>query len=101
MINERLAPGSVGLFRWFFFRSPGRLAFHDLIERYIGSDLLFDQRTREGIVVPIFGTVTACEALEGELTRSPLRRLFVLVFARTTERARAIADTLQERQSFC
>ncbi len=99
MINERLAPGSAGLFRWFFFRSPGRLAFHDLIERYIGSDLLFDPRTREGIVVPIFGTVTACEASEAEETRPPLRRLFVLVLARTTDRARAIADTLRKRRS--
>ncbi len=96
-IHARLLRGGTGLFRWFFFRSPGRLSFHDLLEHFIGRDLLFDRRRREGLVVPIFGTVTACEALAGEQGRPPLRRLFVLVLAPSADRACAIADKLRKR----
>jgi hypothetical protein len=96
-IQTHLAPESPGLFRWFFFRSPGKLTFENLTERLIGADLLFDSKRREGVVIPVFGTVTAGEKQALAQDQPPLRRLFVLVLAPTTERASAIEDTLRQR----
>ena len=96
-IHARLSPASPGLFRWFFFRSPGELTLDTLTERLIGADLLFDSKRREGVVVPVFGTVTAAEKSPLGQNQPPLRRLFVLVLAPTTERASAIARTVGQR----
>jgi hypothetical protein len=96
-IQARLLPGSPYLFRWLHFRSPGKLTFDTLIEQRIGHDLLFDHGRCEGVVVPMFGTLTADERAAVRERRAALRRLFVLVLAATTGRAYEIADKLRQR----
>ena len=78
-----------------FFRSPGHLAFDDLVERGIGRERLFDHRRGEGVVVPVFQTLTAGESGAGG--RAPLRRLFVLVLAGTQKRAVSLASEVRQR----
>ncbi len=96
-LHGRLLPGTPGVFRWSFFRSPGRLGFHELVEDILGEELLFDPRRQDGVVVPVFATVTACEDPHAQQHRPPLRRLFVLSLASTAARARVLADSVGER----
>ncbi len=97
LLHARIAPQCMGLFCWFFFRSPGQIKFAQFIEDIIGKDLMFKPDKQEGIVVPIWGTVTAAESIVEMGGDFPLRRLFVLIFSKTKHRAFAIADELRRR----
>ena len=58
LLHARLSPQCMGLFCWFFFRSSEQIKFGQFIENIIGKDLMFSLDKQEGIVVPIWGTVT-------------------------------------------
>ena len=97
MIHEKLAPQYIGLFCWFFFRFSGHIRFNEFIEKNIGKELLFTPDRQEGVVVPVWGTVTATEDIEDLDDVFPLRRLFVLILAATKERAKKIALIIREK----
>jgi len=97
MIHEKIAPQCIGLFCWFFFRFPGHIRFNEFIEKNIGKELLFTPDKQEGVVVPVWRTVTATEDIEDLDDVSPLRRLFVLILATTKERATKIALIIREK----
>jgi len=97
LLHVKIAPQCMGLFCWFFFRSPGQIKFAQFIEDIIGKDLMFTPDKQEGIVVPIWGTVTTAESIAEMGENFPLRRLFVLIFSKTKHKAFAIADELRRR----
>lgn len=97
LLHARIAPQSTGLFCWFFFRSSGQIKFKQFIENIIGKDLMFSPDKQEGIVVPIWGTVTAAESAVEMGGDFPLRRLFVLILSNTKHKACAIVDELRKR----
>ncbi len=97
MIHEKIAPQCIGLFCWFFFRFPGHIRFDEFIEKNIGKELLFTPDRQEGVVVPVWGTVTATEDIGDMDDVFPLRRLFVLILAATKERAKKIALIIREK----
>ena len=66
------------------------------MKKTIGNDLMFRLDKQEGVIVPIWSTVTAAENIKGEKAESPLRRLFVLILARTLDTARSMADKLRK-----
>jgi hypothetical protein len=96
LLHARLAPQSIGLFCWFFFRSPGHLRFGEFMKKTIGNDLMFRLDKQEGVIVPIWSTVTAAENIKAEKAEPPLRRLFALILARTLDTARSMADKLRK-----
>ena len=96
-IQRQLAPGGAGVFRWWFFKSAGRIGFWDLLEQKMGSDLLLDPERGEGVVVPVSVTLVVPEPTTAPADRPPLRRLIVLTLATSTTRARAIADARGDR----
>ncbi len=96
LLHARLAPESIGLFCWFFFRSPGHLRFGEFMKKTIGNDLMFHLDKQEGVIVPIWSTVTATENIKAEKAEPPLRRLFALILARTLDTARSMADKLRK-----
>ena len=101
LLHEKLSPQCMGLFCWFFFRSSEQIKFKQFAENIIGKDLMFSPDKQEGIVVPIWGTVTAAEhiaEISGDLS---LRRLFILIFSKTKHKAFAIADELRKRLVAC
>ncbi len=58
---------------------------------------MFTPDKKEGIVVPIWGTVTAAESMVEMNGDYPLRRLFVLILSNTKHKAHKIANTLQKK----
>jgi len=97
LLHARLSPNCMGLFCWFFFRYPGQIKFAQFIEDIIGKDLMFTPGKQEGIVVPIWGTVTAAESIVEMDGDFPLRRLFVLILSNTKHKAQKIAHELRRR----
>ncbi len=97
LLHAKLSPRSMGLFCWVFFRSPGQIKFAQFIEDIIGMDLMFTPDKQEGIVVPIWGTVTAAESIVEMGGDFPLRRLFVLILSNTKHKAHKIAHALRKK----
>jgi len=97
LLHVKIAPQCMGLFCWFFFRSPGQIKFAQFIEDIIGKDLIFTPDKQEGIVVPIWGTVTASESIMEMGGDCPLRRLFVLILSNTKHKAHKIAHALRKK----
>ncbi len=96
-LHKQLAPESVGLFCWFFFHAPGHILFGKFIDQVIGADLLFDKNKREGVVVPVWNTVTATENKGDWVVESPLRRLFLLVLGDTPAKVQNIENKVYEK----
>jgi len=97
LLHARLSPQCMGLFCWFFFRASGQIRFGQFIEDIIGKDLMFTPDKQEGIVVPIWGTVTAAESMVEVNGEYPLRRLFVLILSNTKHKAHKIAIALRKK----
>ena len=97
LLHARLSPQCMGLFCWFFFRASGQIRFGQFIENIIGKDLMFTPDKQEGVVVPIWGTVTAAESMVEMNGDYPLRRLFVLILSKTKHKAHTIAHALRKK----
>ena len=96
-LHKQLAPESVGVFFWFFFHAPGQFLFRKFIDQVIGTDLIFDKNKREGVVVPVWNTVTATEKERDWVVESPLRRLFLLVLGDTPAKVQNIENKVYEK----
>ncbi len=96
LLHTRIAPQCMALFCWFFFRSAGQVKFTQFIDNIIGKNLMFSPDKQEGVVVPIWGTVTAAESIVEMSGDFPLRRLFVLILSNTKHKAHKIAHTLRK-----
>ena len=56
---------------------------------------MFNKRQNEGVLVPIWGTLTAAEKIKDLESKPFLRRLFALVLADSSLRAKRIANKLR------
>jgi len=95
-LHKKLSDQSVGLFCWFFFRTKKTLDFGKFIDKFIGKELLFSPKKKEGVIVPIWSTVQRTESIKNVDDDDSLRRLFVFIISSSYKGAINTANVINK-----
>lgn len=97
LLHNKLSAQPVGLFCWFFFRTNETIELESFIDKFIGKDLMFSLKKREGVVVPIWNTVKGVENIKDLDDEHSLRRLFVFILSTSSSKAFNTANAIRKK----